>query len=132
MEYFVVVLVSTFKNKNSLRTIEVEISQKIKSVARSKFTGSYKTKRVLQGQIRERFPHFVDIFGRFFEKHSEKTSFGAQMAFLTFSQISGSTLGRGIKRHDCLKKSRKKSRINFSPRGKLRRLIYVETENKSL
>ena len=54
------------------------------------------------------------------------------MAFPTFSQISGSILGRGIKRYDCLKKSRKKSRINFSPRGKLRRLIYVETEVKQI
>ena len=34
---------STFKNKNSLRTIEAEISEKIKSnaEARPKFTGSF-------------------------------------------------------------------------------------------
>ena len=37
---------STFKNKNSLRTIEVQIAQKPKnSEARSKFTGSYKKKK---------------------------------------------------------------------------------------
>ena len=51
MEYFrsyfltVVVLVSTFKNMNSLRTIETQIVQKLKNnEARSKFTGSYKQK----------------------------------------------------------------------------------------
>ena len=33
---------STFKNKNSLRTIEVQIVQKLKNnEARPKFTGSY-------------------------------------------------------------------------------------------
>ena len=36
---------STFKNKNSLRTIEAQIVQKLKkNEARPKFTGSYKTK----------------------------------------------------------------------------------------
>ena len=39
---------STFKNKNSLRTIEAQIVQKRKNnEARPKFTGSYKKKRVL-------------------------------------------------------------------------------------
>ena len=33
---------STFKNKNSLRTIEAQIVQKFKNEARPKFTGSYK------------------------------------------------------------------------------------------
>ena len=34
---------STFKNKNSLRTIEAQIVQKLKNnEARPKFTGSYK------------------------------------------------------------------------------------------
>ena len=38
---------STFKNKNSLRTIEAEIVQKLKNnEARPKFTGSHKKKRV--------------------------------------------------------------------------------------
>ena len=38
---------STFKNKNSLRTIEAHIVQKLKNnEARPKFTGSYKKKRV--------------------------------------------------------------------------------------
>ena len=36
---------STFKNKNSLRTIEVQIVQKLKRT-RPKFTGSYKKKGV--------------------------------------------------------------------------------------
>ena len=36
---------STFKNKNSLRTIEAQIAQKVKNnEARPKFTGSYKKK----------------------------------------------------------------------------------------
>ena len=40
---------STFKNKNSLRTIEAQIVQKLKkNEARPKFTGSYKKKRVIQ------------------------------------------------------------------------------------
>ena len=39
---------STFKNKNSLRTIEARIVQKLKNnEARRKFTGSYKKKRVV-------------------------------------------------------------------------------------
>ena len=39
---------STFKNKNSLRTTEAQIVQKLKNnEARPKFTGSYKKKRVL-------------------------------------------------------------------------------------
>ena len=49
LEYFrsyflvVAVLMSTFKNKNSLRTIEAQIVQKIKNnAARLKVTGSYK------------------------------------------------------------------------------------------
>ena len=38
---------STFKNKNSVRTIEAQILQKLKNnEARPKFTGSYKKKRV--------------------------------------------------------------------------------------
>ena len=38
---------STFKNKNSLRTIEAQIVQKLKNnEARPKFTGSYKKKPV--------------------------------------------------------------------------------------
>ena len=51
LEYFrsyflvVAVLMSTFKNKNSLRTIEAQIVQKIKNnAARLKATGSYKKK----------------------------------------------------------------------------------------
>ena len=41
----IVVLMSTFQNKNSLRTIEAEISYKIKNnETRPKFTGSYKKK----------------------------------------------------------------------------------------
>ena len=37
---------STFKNKNSLRTIEAQIVQKLKNNgARPKFTGSYKQKK---------------------------------------------------------------------------------------
>ena len=43
----VVVLMSTFEHKNSLRTIEAQIVQKLKNnEARPKFTGSYKKKRV--------------------------------------------------------------------------------------
>ena len=39
---------STFEHKNSLRTIEAQIVQKLKNnEARPKFTGSYKKKRVL-------------------------------------------------------------------------------------
>ena len=39
----VVVLMSTFEHKNSLRTIEAQIVQKLKNnEARPKFTGSYK------------------------------------------------------------------------------------------
>ena len=39
---------STFKNKNSLRTIEAQLAQKLKNnEARPKFTGSYKKKRVV-------------------------------------------------------------------------------------
>ena len=48
MELFltVVVLMSTFKNKKSLRTIEAQIVQKLKNnEARPKFTGSYKNKK---------------------------------------------------------------------------------------
>ena len=38
----VVIITSTFKNKNSLRTIEAGISKKLKeNEARPKFTGSY-------------------------------------------------------------------------------------------
>ena len=45
----VVVLMSTFKNKNSLRTIEAQIVQKLKySEARPKFTGSYKKKTCIE------------------------------------------------------------------------------------
>ena len=50
MELFltVVFLMSTFKNKYSLRTIEAQIVQKPteNNEARPKFTGSYKKKRV--------------------------------------------------------------------------------------
>ena len=43
----VVVLLSTFKNKNSLRTIEAQIVQKLKNnEAWPKFTGSYKKKHI--------------------------------------------------------------------------------------
>ena len=43
----VVVLTSSFEHKNSLRTIEAQIVQKLKNnEARPKFTGSYKKKRV--------------------------------------------------------------------------------------
>ena len=46
----VVVLMSTFEHKNSLRTIEAQIVQKLKSnEARPKFTGSHKKKRVIDG-----------------------------------------------------------------------------------
>ena len=42
-----VLLLLYFKNKNSLRTIEAQIVQKLKNnEARSKFTGSYKKKGV--------------------------------------------------------------------------------------
>ena len=45
----VVVLMSAFKNKNSLRTFEAEISYKVKNnEARPKFTGSYKKKCVVK------------------------------------------------------------------------------------
>ena len=38
---------NTFKTKNSLRTVEAQIVQKLKNnEARPKFTGSYKKKRV--------------------------------------------------------------------------------------
>ena len=38
---------SAFKNKNSLRTIEAEVSSKVKNnEARPKFTGSYNKKRL--------------------------------------------------------------------------------------
>ena len=41
---------TTFKNKNSLRTIEAEISYKVKNnKPRPKFTGSYKKKRAYAG-----------------------------------------------------------------------------------
>ena len=44
--FLTVVLTSTFKNKNSLRTIEAQIVQKLKNnEARPKFTGSYKKKK---------------------------------------------------------------------------------------
>ena len=40
---------STFKNKNSLRTMEAETSYKIKNnEARPNFTGSYRKKRVFR------------------------------------------------------------------------------------
>ena len=49
----VVVLMSNFKNKNSLRTIEAEISSRVKNnEARPKFTGSYK-KSVYTGSHRQ-------------------------------------------------------------------------------
>ena len=37
---------STFRNKNSLRTIEAQIVQNLNNDARSKFAGSYKIKSV--------------------------------------------------------------------------------------
>ena len=41
--FTVVVLMSTFEHKNSLRTIEAQIVQKLKNnEARPKFTGSFK------------------------------------------------------------------------------------------
>ena len=46
---------STFKNKNSLRTIEAQIVQKLKNnEARSKFTGSYKKKACMSLQRLQR------------------------------------------------------------------------------
>ena len=43
---------STFKNMNSLRTIEAQIVQKLENnEARPKFSGSYKKKRVLVGKF---------------------------------------------------------------------------------
>ena len=43
---------STFKNMNSLRTIEAQIVQKLENnEARPKFTGSYKKKRVYQPEV---------------------------------------------------------------------------------
>ena len=43
---------STFKNKNSLRTIEAQIVQKLKNnEARLKFTGSYKKKKSVSGVV---------------------------------------------------------------------------------
>ena len=42
---------STFKNKNSLRTIEAQIVRKLKNNEdRPKFTGSYKKKRIIRLQ----------------------------------------------------------------------------------
>ena len=39
----------TFKNKNNLRTIEAEISKKVKNnETQPKFTGSFKKKRVVE------------------------------------------------------------------------------------
>ena len=54
---------STFKNKNSLRTIEAQIVQTLKNnEARPKFTGSSKKKRVacfLYQPYRKRMRHAV-------------------------------------------------------------------------
>ena len=64
----VVVLMSTFKNKNSLRTIEAQIVQKLKNnEARPKFTGSYKIFKCLKRNVKHRenlvscfnYPHFL-------------------------------------------------------------------------
>ena len=48
---------STFKNKNSLRTIEAEISKKLlkNNEARLNFTRSYKKKRVCQLRVIGKF-----------------------------------------------------------------------------
>ena len=44
---------STFKNKNSLTTIEAQIAQKLKNnEARPKFTGSYKKKKTRVYQVK--------------------------------------------------------------------------------
>ena len=64
MELFltVVVLMSTFKNKSSLRTIEAQIVQKLKNnEARPKFTGSYKKKSVYWGSGREAELFFAEL-----------------------------------------------------------------------
>ena len=51
---------STFKNKNSLRTIEAQIVQKLKNnEARPKFTGSYK---MLPRRIQQFFSIRVHLF----------------------------------------------------------------------
>ena len=50
---------STFKNKNSLRTIEDQIVQKLKNnEAWPKFTGSYKKKSVY---VLDEYPRQVDV-----------------------------------------------------------------------
>ena len=47
---------STFRNKNSLRTIEAQIVQKLKNnVARPKFTGYYKKKACNKTSLTTRF-----------------------------------------------------------------------------
>ena len=52
---------STFKNKNSLRTIEAQIVQKLKNnEARSKFTGSYKKSVYVSSKAAKR----VGMLGR--------------------------------------------------------------------
>ena len=58
----VVVLMSTFKNKNSLRTITAQIVQKLKNnEARPKFTGSYQKKRVFNSLRKSKFAFYLDI-----------------------------------------------------------------------
>ena len=53
---------STFKNKNSLRTIEAEISYKVKNnEARPKFTSSYKKKRVSYFAFLHTFSRLIKI-----------------------------------------------------------------------
>ena len=50
----------TFKNKNSLRTIEAQIVQKFKNnEARPKFTGSYEKKRVKTVKRYYLYPYFI-------------------------------------------------------------------------
>ena len=50
---------STFKNKNILRTIEAQIVQKLKNnEARPKFTGSYKKKNRAEIEMRSKYQIF--------------------------------------------------------------------------
>ena len=51
---------STFKNKNSLRTIEAQIVQKLmNNEARPKFTGSYKKKKSVYASWQLNFEFFM-------------------------------------------------------------------------
>ena len=51
---------STFENKNSVRTIETEIVQKLKNnEARPKFTGSYSKKKRVVALVHLRFGFII-------------------------------------------------------------------------